>query len=236
MNFNELKNYLLQLFNTRNFQTHFQNQNLHAEEETIFNCTNGSSIKITFPGYKSRFQPNRTAYDYKVVLCKQGLEIPLSHTNIITDLYNKVNHGNMNVDNLCDALIHFFQTGVHHFNSLDTYLPYNQTPPSQNIINRVLNAHNGRNFDSSIHQYDLTLEELFLSIKLISLQEDINYPISNGYEGRKMPLYRYIEALYTTSPNSQYSLEDVIQRTLQTSNRPVLWTNQIDYSFNSSIV
>lgn len=48
-----------------------------------------------------------------------------------------------------------------------------------------------------------------------TLQEDINYPASEGYEGRRMAFKRYIEALDTTLEDSEYSLTDVMVRANQ---------------------
>jgi hypothetical protein len=78
----------------------------------------------------------------------------------------------------------------------------------------------------------LTIEELFKSIKWIVIQEDINYPVSKGYLGRKMPYGRYLEAIHVLEGKG-YSLQEVIQRALSHS-RPQKW-NDMDYTFEQNI-
>ena len=97
------------------------------------------------------------------------------------------------------------------------------------IVNK---AHGPKKLNIIGSSFDLTIEELFTSIKWIVLQEDINYPISSGFEGRKMPYSRYIEAVYTTESNGR-TIENVIQRALAHF-RPTQWKD-MDYSFRKNI-
>lgn len=78
----------------------------------------------------------------------------------------------------------------------------------------------------------MTLEELFYALKLIVLQEDLNYPIAAGKLGRKMPFMRYVEAI-KVAQSAEHSLEEVIAGALL-HERPPLW-KEVDYSFVDGI-
>ena len=45
-----------------------------------------------------------------------------------------------------------------------------------------------------------------------TLQEEINYPQSDGYEGRRMSFKRYAEAILATRSDSKVTLDDVMRR------------------------
>lgn len=69
-------------------------------------------------------------------------------------------------------------------------------------------------------KFNFTLEELKYLISWIALQEDINYPLAKDskLQGRKMPFYRYIEALFIASGHRRVrerNLEDVIKRAIE---------------------
>lgn len=50
---------------------------------------------------------------------------------------------------------------------------------------------------------NFTIEELIECICYIAIQEEINYPSRNGYDGYKRPFYFYLEAIYSAiSPNT----------------------------------
>ena len=102
---------------------------------------------------------------------------------------------------------------------------------TNHLLIRVKNAHGDKKYNPVGNSFDLTLEELFCSIKWIVLQEDINYPIP--FEGRRMPLARYLETIFITQNNS-HTLEDVIKRALFHS-RPTQWTD-MDYLFRDQIL
>lgn len=75
-----------------------------------------------------------------------------------------------------------------------------------------------------------SLDELLHTIAWIALQEDINYPMPR-YQGRKMPFYRYIEAIYVyTDPENPHKLnrQTVLDRT-NVKGKPPLPINIIDY-------
>lgn len=76
----------------------------------------------------------------------------------------------------------------------------------------------------------------------IVLQEDINYPIKEGYQGRKMSFYRYLEAIYcqymdyAAAYNNRHSIEEVIER-IYAKYKSKLWkdANEIDYHIIKSL-
>jgi hypothetical protein len=232
MNFQQARNYLTTVFNQNGFSQNVQNKNIHATQVVVETCSNGTEISVSFPGYKAYITGNKTVYDYRVDIVKNGIKTALSHTNIITDIYNKIDSCNMSASELRNVLIEVSQEGNIMLQSIVQRLPYNPSAPNQNLLTRVANAHNGKTYNAIGNSFDLTLEELLSSIKWIVLQEDINYPISNGYEGRKMPFARYLEAIFVTQ-NTSHTLEEVIQRALSHS-RPSQW-NEMDYSFRNQV-
>jgi hypothetical protein len=232
MNFQQARNYLTTVFNQNGFSQNVQNKNIHATQVVVETCSNGTEISVSFPGYKAYITGNKTVYDYRVDIVKNGIKAALSHTNIITDIYNKIDSCNMSASELRNVLIEFSQEGNIMLQSIVQRLPYNPSAPNQNLLTRVANAHKGKTYNAVGNSFDLTLEELLSSIKWIVLQEDINYPISNGYEGRKMPFARYLEAIFVTQ-NTSHTLEEVIQRALSHS-RPSQW-NEMDYSFGNQV-
>lgn len=232
MNFKQAITYLTTVFNQNSFSQNVHNKNTHATQVVVETCSNGTEISVSFPGYKAYITGNKTVYDYRVDIVKNGIKTALSHTNIITDIYNKISSCNMSASEFRSVLIDVSQEGNIALQSIIQRLPYNPSVPNQNLLTRVKNAHNGKTYNAIGNSFDLTLEELLSSIKWIVLQEDINYPILNGYEGRKMPFARYLEAIFVTQ-NTSHTLEEVIQRALSHS-RPSQW-NEMDYSFRNLI-
>lgn len=71
------------------------------------------------------------------------------------------------------------------------------------------------------------LERLKHLIFWITLQEDINYPRSEGFAGINLPYCRYYEAIYSTQPGSTFTIETVQQRcNNHGSSRPTLFNLQ----------
>ncbi len=101
------------------------------------------------------------------------------------------------------------------------------------MIKRIDKAHKNKDFNHEGNRWDFNFEELFFSIGWIVIQEDLNYPIEEGYEGRKMPLARYIETIYC-SQNQDHELEEVIKRAILHNKRPRRW-REMDYSFVNDI-
>lgn len=232
MNFKQSKNYLLNIFQQNSFTTNVQNNNTHASQVVIETCSNGTRISISFPGYKASVRENSTVYDYRVDIIKNSNTTALSHTNLMTDIFNKIQNGRMSANNLKDVLIEVAKEGNIDLASIAANLPYNPVVPPQALISKVKEAHGNKAYNDIGNSFDLTIEELLACIKWIVLQEDINYPIAKSYEGRKMPFARYLETIFITQNNS-HSLEEVISRALIHS-RPRQWP-EMDYSFTKMI-
>lgn len=232
MNFQQARDHLITVFNQNGFSQNVQNKNMHATQVVVKVCSNGTEISVSFPGYKSIKTGNKTVYDYRVDILKNGIKTALSHANIITDIYNKVYHCNMSASELRNVLIDVSQEGNIGLQSIIQRLPYTPYEPNPILLTHVAVAHKDKSYNIVGNCFDLTLEELFSSIKWIVLQEDINYPISKGYEGRRMPFARYLEAIFVTQ-NTSHQLKEVIQRALSHS-RPAPW-KEMDYSFRDLI-
>jgi hypothetical protein len=232
MKFNEARESLIKTFKKNRFRENIVAKNSHCSETILATCSNGTEISVCYPGYKSKLKGNKIVYDFRVDIKKDGIKTALSHANIITDIYNKIVNGGMNADNLRNRLIESSVENIFNLGEVVKELTYNPCPPNQDLIAKVNGAHGAKQINIIGNSFDLAIEELFTSIKWIVLQEDINYPISSGFEGRKMPFARYIEAIYTTGVNKR-TLESVIQRAL-VHYRPALW-KEMDYSFRNYI-
>ncbi len=228
MEFSKSKKILFDIFKSNNFHDNVVNDNMHATEATVEVCSNGSKISVLFPGYKSKVKNNKITYDYRVDILKNNVSVALSHSNIATDIYNKIANGNMNARSFAIEIAKSGLDSKFDLPEVINKLKYNPIIPTAEIISRVNLAHKGKLYNKIGNSFDLTIEELFACIKWIVIQEDINYPISKNFEGRRMSFYRYIESAFVAQ-NSQHTLEDVINRTLSHS-RPKKW-NEINYKF-----
>ena len=233
MEYQKAKQQLLDIFRNNNFETNLRSNNQHATQSVIKTLPNGSVFSISYPGYKATVRKNgHIIYDYRVDIIKNGTTTALSHTNIITDIYNKIVNGGMSANELRIVLIEISQEGVNNIQNIVNLLPYTSVAPEQSLHDRIRIAHGNKTYNHVGNSFDLTVEELLTVIKLVVLQEDINYPIASGYEGRRMPFARYLETIFITQ-NSSHTLEEVINRTLSHI-RPQQWTD-MDYSFRNKI-
>lgn len=228
MDYSTSLSHLKGLFLQHDFKGHQANSRKHAVTTEVDRCQNGSIISICFPGYKAT--PAKP--DYRVDITKDGITTSLSHANIIVDIVNKCTAGGMDMQQLKQALKNQAANCALDYAALAQSLPYTPVLPSTALLAEARAAHGGKVFNERGNRWDLTLEELFKSIKWIVIQEDINYPISKGYLGRKMPYGRYLEAIHVLEGKG-YSLQEVIQRALS-HYRPQKWAN-MDYSFEQSI-
>ncbi len=230
MNFEQGRKLLQQIFQQHDFTENVRKNKRHVSQIVVERCSDGTEILISFPGYKARIIPGGVIFDYRVDLKREGFASSLSHANIITDIYNKIMYGNMKGVNMRQALIDFFREGRMEPDFRAGRLCYTSIAPHSSLLDRVQGAHGRKSYNRQGNARDLTLEELFCSLKWIVLQEDINYPMEKGFEGRKMSLARYLETIFITE-NQRYTLENVISRALSHS-RPVLWT-EMHYPFKT---
>lgn len=236
MDYSTSLGYLEGLFLRHNFKEHQANSRKHAVTTEVDRCQSGSVISICFPGYKAT--PAKP--DYRVDITKDGVTTSLSHANIIVDIVNKCTAGGMDVQRLKQALQNQAANCALDYEGLAQGLPYTPVLPSTALLADARAAHSGKAFNEQGNKWDLTVEELFKSIKWIVIQsikwiviqEDINYPISKGFLGRKMPYGRYLEAIHVLEGKG-YSLQEVIQRALS-HYRPQKWAN-MNYAFERSI-
>lgn len=119
-------------------------------------------IAIRYPGYKT----TRTKCDYCVYLVDGNEEKPISHVEIMTDLYEKTTSKN--------------------YKNLKKYV--------QDVAIYGKEIENPISFDVSGNK-GFSFEELTLLMFYIAIQEDINYS-DPRLQGRKMCFYRYLEAIY----------------------------------------
>jgi hypothetical protein len=177
-----------------------------------------SQIQISFPGYKSkRNKFGKIIYDYRVDLVTDDYRTSLSHVNLLIDLYIKCEHGKLEPVKAMEFLVNLFANGNAYDCDFEA-LNFEDFEIGDKIIKEVTSFHSdmGKIYNRLGSNKLLTDEEFSKSLKLIALQEDINYPIRGRIQGRKMCLKRYIETLYLFSDRVQgRTLKDVLQRTLE---------------------
>lgn len=131
----------------------------YQELETYGDSTR---LAIRYPGYKT----TRNKCDYCVCLVDGDGEHPISHVEIMHDLYNKTNAQN--------------------YQYMKKYIEDVAT------IGREISMP-AKLFDTFEHGF--SFKKLTDLMFYIAIQEDINYP-EVRYQGRKMCFYRYLEAVY----------------------------------------
>ena len=184
-------------------------------------------IKIFFPGYKALIDKNGIVkYDYRVELN----DIPISHVNIILDLYNKTKQQPQLVKPyykfLKDVAYHAYNIDYKEYEHLDSYKFESIDPAVVNIVEQEHITLSKTYQKNGNENWSYSIQELANTLSFIVLQEDINYPMPR-YQGRKMPFYRYFEALALNDADidTEYTLEDVVSRTLAKKYRPELFNS-----------
>lgn len=226
MRYRNLKLGLIKKFRSEGFEKLFNENKVNSK--TIIVKSDDVELGVSFPGYKTKIDGNIIkAYDYKVELN----EIAISHVNIVVDLFNKVVQAPHLKNSMEKFLIDVANNGDKvSISKYEDLLKYNFRSPSERLKENIQKFHNIKKkkylIEGNIR--NLTLEELKILITIIVLQEDINYPIEKGYNGRKMSFYRYIEVI------NGIELNEVISRTLS-HQRPKLYTH-IDYSKIESLI
>lgn len=233
MKYAEAKARVIELFNTYDHVKRAEKGEKHTQAHVIEKLSNGSSILIYFPGYKSA--PNRYGgytYDYRVdlLLPREGnFQTTLSHVNIIVDICNKCLHDPPLKSKLIKVLNDLY---VHGTSGIDVYsfTDYKQTQLLDQLINEAQKTHSrlGKTYNKDGNKNTLTFDELFHSIMWISLQEDLNYPMPR-FEGRRMSFSRYLESIWQL--DNSHTLAEVIERALSHS-RPLPWDG---YSYPQKI-
>lgn len=190
------------------------------------------SITITYPGYKTELKQDKyMSYDYRV----NYRGVAISHPSIIVDLYNKAKQHQSAAKRLKKFLTVLAKEGTFiNLQQFPDLLLLEFKPPTSDmleIVNNVFRRLNKTYLVNSNIAWNFPFEDLVLLISWISLQEDINYPMSEGnLQGRMMPFYRYIEAVFSgiAKDQNKYSIDKVIERSL-VHYQLDLWPT-IDYS------
>lgn len=136
--------------------------NLKSNYQVLETYADSSQLAIRYPGYKT----TRTKCDYCVYLVDEDGEHPISHVEIMNDLYNK--------------------TTIQNFRYMKQYIEDVAT------TGRDVNIHISL---FPAFEYGFSFEVLTDLMFYIAIQEDINYP-GEHFQGRKMCFYRYLEAIY----------------------------------------
>ncbi|MCR4945003.1 MAG: hypothetical protein K5986_11320 [Clostridium sp.] len=172
-------------------------------------------LQIKYPGYKAEIRNGKVIYDYRV----DYNSIPISHVNVVVDLYNKIVQAPQLRELYREFLVDISRNGwginLDKYKGLDEVKIKN---PSEELLNHITVIHNGLNksynrIGNEGKVYSTC--ELAYFISLIVMQEDINYPMPR-YEGRRMSFYRYLEAI------NGKDLSHVIRRTLSHTRPPLL--------------
>lgn len=136
--------------------------NLKSNYQVLEIYEDSSQLAIRYPGYKT----TRNKCDYCVYLVDEDGEHPISHVEIMYDLYDKTN--------------------MQNYQHMKRYIE------DVAIAGRNVNIHPSL-FETFEHGF--SFEKLTDLMFYIALQEDINYP-DERFQGRKMCFYRYLEAVY----------------------------------------
>ncbi|MFT5884917.1 MAG: hypothetical protein ACI9IP_001374 [Arcticibacterium sp.] len=232
MNFRDARTVLEGIFLANNFELSLKKGLKHTQQRVLETCSSGTIISVSFPGYKAQMKQGKVVYDYRIDIEMRGLKTALSHANIIVDIYNKIRNGGLFALGMGNALIEVSEDSPFALKSYGSDLAYSQIKPPDELLHKMVSAHGEKSFNKLGNSFDLTLEELFKSIKWIVVQEDINYPIEAGFEGRRMAFARYLEAVFV-SQNDTYQIEEVIARAL--AHRRVKPWLEMDYTFLKNI-
>lgn len=136
------------------------NEKIYYKELEIL--SNYKRIAIRYPGYKTK----RDKSDYCVYLVDECDEYPISHVEIMWDLYAKTNPQNYELMKEYIETVALYGKGIEIPDCL-----------------------------CQMHANGFTFEELTSLMFYIAIQEDINYPMPR-YMGRTMCYFRYLEAVY----------------------------------------
>lgn len=188
-------------------------------KKQVASLENGTNFYVLFPGYKVNIPKNR--WDFRVDIEKNGKKLPLSHANIIVDIYNKCYRHPEIIPYMKIFIINLLKEGdFDPFTDCRQLLEINNIPPpSEDLLQEAYKAHQDVNkkYYAEGNSWNLTFQELTTAIFWIALQEDINYP-GDKYEGRLMAFKRYYEAILCAE--GRQSVMEPIKRALNEKSRP----------------
>lgn len=222
---------ILSVFHRQGFLRRAMRGHWHSAECCVDILPNRTEVLVVFPGLKTTLTGEKVkAYDYRVDIRKAALRTALSHANIIVDIYAKCAEAPSLIGDMKTFLGNLFRedsdSPYENIASLKDYIP--KAPPSARILEqaRVAHARERKSYNEVGNRFSYSIPELASVIKWIALQEDINYPMSQGYEGRRMPFSRYLEAVHQAERGLSVCV--VVRRALKhTRPRPL---RSVDYS------
>lgn len=230
LSYKAIENELLDGFNAKGFERLYRTPQ-HLRDFLDIENDAGIDLKIWFPGLKTARRANGAlVYDYRVDL----KETAISHVNVVVDLYNKTRQRPDMIRTLYSFLRDLFRVPLSGLGRIDEIDGFDVAPISSEELQSIDSLHRklGKNYNRHGNMnWNYSANELRYVISYIVLQEDINYPPPK-YEGRRMPFYRYIEAIMMNEPtvDTPYTLDKVIARTLS-HNRPRLYDELEDIYF-----
>ncbi|MFH1689138.1 MAG: hypothetical protein ABIE42_02740 [Candidatus Eisenbacteria bacterium] len=184
----------------------------------------GAEIQLRFPGLKTKLYKQPARYDFRVDILRADSSTTPSHASVIADIHNKCLLRPDLVADLTLLLHNMFPDSdgdpLDETRHLSDYSSL--APPGPDLLKAIAHSHAGlgKIFKPAANERDLSVPELIAVVKWITLQEDINYPMEQGFEGRRMPFARYIEAVHSAA--SGRSIEEVVERALM-HRRLQLW-------------
>jgi hypothetical protein len=230
MDYQGMKDFIISEFEKNEYRKLVKQNKRNSKSVKLTELKNKSAFYAYYPGYKARITARGTYYDYRVDIIKGKKQVTLSHVNIIVDLYQKVFRNNELKDDLIKMLGNIITQGdidpLNKTNLLSMYMPGNSTSKETMQILHKIHEEIGKKYNSEGNQWDFEIEELYTAIGWIALQEDVNYPQEKGYEGRRMPFSRYLEAIQYAAEEKQ--IKTIIWRALSHGRPKNL--KDVDYS------
>ena len=151
------------------------NGNLKSNSQILEVYGDASQLVIKYPGYKT----TQNKCDYCVYLVDGTVEHPVSHADIMYDLYDKTTMENYS------QMKKYVETVARDGRNVD--IP-------ESLYRKI--------------EHGFSFEKLTDLMVYIAIQEDINYP-DERFQGRKMCFYRYLEAIYCKVNNNHKISEAV---------------------------
>ncbi|MFL0266821.1 hypothetical protein [Candidatus Clostridium radicumherbarum] len=169
--------------------------------------TDSDNIKLQIPGKKTDI----SVYDFRLLLNIGNYKYFLTHANIIIDLYTKIKYNPSFATNLREFIVDIAINGLREENRLERYgldkLKTNQFVKTEykNIAAECVPNYN-KYFNYRTCDMNLLRSILFW----VTLQEDINYPIDKGCQGRRLAFTRFVESIYCAEHDYEDSMIRVV--------------------------
>ena len=177
----------------------------------VSDCDNGTEIRIDFPGNKAGLpysKESKYRYDFRVAIVNQAKEAAvLSHADIAGLLFIAVRDGVVSKHYLMEQVIHLGATGTFEQQSTTTIAI---GPDVAEMISRGYQL--AKKAAPYSFQRPIELGTLLDATFWILVQEELNYPMP-VYQGRKMAIKRFIEAIHCAT-SDRHNFEEIVSRIL----------------------